>query len=303
MNLHAYYMFERYYFHQNDVYWTTSTCNSNGATLTPACNGLWNGKTTDNAQTVGITWGWQPIEKLKIDLDYTFNLGNAGYSITDGGLFALGGVANSSMLTAPGPNVNTMLNMLTLRSEYEIIPTVSLIGSATLFNFSDNDYAFNQTATQYSNAFFPGDKKLTTNVVFLWAGVRMRFGIEAPAAPVEVKAAPAAAPARTYLVFFDWDKADLTDRAKQIIADAARASSHTNTTKIEVDGHADTSGTHQYNQALSLKRAQAVGAELVRDGVPQNIIMISAFGDTRPLVPTGPGIREPQNRRVEIVLK
>jgi outer membrane protein OmpA-like peptidoglycan-associated protein len=104
-------------------------------------------------------------------------------------------------------------------------------------------------------------------------------------------------------VFFDWDKADLTDRAKQIIADAAQASSHTNTTKIEVDGHADTSGTRQYNQALSLRRAQAVGAELVRDGVPQNIIMISAFGDTRPLVPTGPGIREPQNRRVEIVLK
>jgi OOP family OmpA-OmpF porin len=31
--------------------------------------------------------------------------------------------------------------------------------------------------------------------------------------------------------------------------------------------------------------------------------MLQAFGDTRPLVPTGPGVREPQNRRVEIVLK
>jgi outer membrane protein OmpA-like peptidoglycan-associated protein len=104
-------------------------------------------------------------------------------------------------------------------------------------------------------------------------------------------------------VFFDWDKSDLSDRARQIIADAAQASSKVTTTKIEVDGHADRSGTPQYNQALSMRRAQAVGAELVKDGVPQNIISISAFGDTRPLVPTAPGVREPQNRRVEIVLK
>jgi len=52
-----------------------------------------------------------------------------------------------------------------------------------------------------------------------------------------------------------------------------------------------------------MRRARAVGAELVKDGVPQNIIMIQAFGDTRPLVPTARGVREPQNRRVEIILK
>src|SRR4029077_16531907 len=55
MNLHAHYMFERYYYHQNDIYWTTSTCNSNGVTQPPGCNGLWNGKTTDNAQTLGVS--------------------------------------------------------------------------------------------------------------------------------------------------------------------------------------------------------------------------------------------------------
>ena len=104
-------------------------------------------------------------------------------------------------------------------------------------------------------------------------------------------------------MFFDWDKSDLTDRARQIIADAAQASTHVQTTQIEVDGHADLSGTPQYNQGLSMRRAQAVGSELVKDGVPQNIIMIQAFGDTRPLVPTARGVREPQNRRVEIILK
>jgi OmpA-OmpF porin, OOP family len=136
-------------------------------------------------------------------------------------------------------------------------------------------------------------------------GLRYVFGVTPPApppAPAPV-ASPAPAPARTYLVFFDWDKADLTDRARQIIADAAQASTHVQTTQIEVDGHADLSGTPQYNQGLSMRRAQAVGSELVKDGVPQNIIMIQAFGDTRPLVPTARGVREPQNRRVEIILK
>ena len=54
---------------------------------------------------------------------------------------------------------------------------------------------------------------------------------------------------------------------------------------------------------LSLRRANAVAAELVRDGVPRNEISIQGFGETHLLVPTGPGVREPQNRRVEIILR
>jgi outer membrane protein OmpA-like peptidoglycan-associated protein len=109
-------------------------------------------------------------------------------------------------------------------------------------------------------------------------------------------------PSRTYLVFFDWDRADLTDRARQIIAEAAQNSTRVQTTRIEVQGNADSSGTPQYNQRLSLRRAQTVAAELVRDGVPNGVIDIQAFGDTRPLVPTAPGVREPQIRRVAIIL-
>jgi len=136
-------------------------------------------------------------------------------------------------------------------------------------------------------------------------GIRYAFGVAQAAPPPAPapRAAPAPAPARTYLVFFDWDKSDLTDRARQIIADAAQASTTVQTTQIQVTGNADTSGTPAYNQGLSMRRAESVGAELVKDGVPKNIIMLQAFGDTRPLVPTGPGVREPQNRRVEIVLK
>jgi outer membrane protein OmpA-like peptidoglycan-associated protein len=104
-------------------------------------------------------------------------------------------------------------------------------------------------------------------------------------------------------VYFDWDKATLTDRARQIIKEAAANSTSVQYTRIEVNGYTDTSGTHQYNQALSLRRAHAVQAELVRDGVPQAAITIQGFGDTNLLVPTGPGVHEPQNRRVEIIIR
>jgi outer membrane protein OmpA-like peptidoglycan-associated protein len=109
--------------------------------------------------------------------------------------------------------------------------------------------------------------------------------------------------ARTYLVFFDWDRADLSARARQIVAEAAQASTHVTTTRIEVNGYTDLSGTPAYNQRLSVRRARSVQAELVRDGVAASEIAIHGYGESNPLVPTAPGVREPQNRRVEILLK
>ena len=134
-------------------------------------------------------------------------------------------------------------------------------------------------------------------------GLRYAFGATAAPMAAAAAAVPAPAPARTYLVFFDWNKADLTPRARQIVADAAQASTKVATTKIEVGGHADRTGTAAANQALSMRRAQAVAAELVRLGVARTAIDINAFGDTKPLVATAANTREPQNRRVEIVLK
>jgi outer membrane protein OmpA-like peptidoglycan-associated protein len=137
--------------------------------------------------------------------------------------------------------------------------------------------------------------------------IGLRYALNAAPAPAPLAPAvtmpPAGAVARTYLVFFDWDRSDLTARARQIIAEAAKNSTAVAATKIEVSGNADRSGTPQYNMGLSLRRAETVAAELVRDGVPRAAINIHAYGDTRPLVPTAAGVREPQNRRVEIVLQ
>ncbi|MBX9752737.1 MAG: OmpA family protein [Roseococcus sp.] len=134
-------------------------------------------------------------------------------------------------------------------------------------------------------------------------GLRYAFNQPRPAPAPQPVAAPAPAPARTYLVFFDWDRADLTDRARQIIGDAATNARTVSSTRIEVSGHADRTGTAAYNQRLSVRRAEAVAGELVRRGIARNEITVQGFGFERPLVPTAMGVREPQNRRVEIVLR
>ena len=138
----------------------------------------------------------------------------------------------------------------------------------------------------------------------LLVGLRYAFNVPPPAVAAPAAPAPIVAQtARTYLVFFDWDRADLTDRARQIIGEAAKAAPQAQVTRIEVSGNTDTTGTARYNQGLSVRRAQNVAAELVRDGVPRAAITTQGFGFSRLLVATGPNVREPQNRRVEIILR
>lgn len=136
-------------------------------------------------------------------------------------------------------------------------------------------------------------------------GLRYNFGQTPPPPPPAPAPAPAPAmvPVRTYLVFFDWDRADLTARARQVIATAATNATRVQTTRIEVNGYTDSSGSRRYNQALSIRRANAVAAELVAHGIARTAIAIMGYGQSHPLVPTADGVREPQNRRVEIILK
>ena len=88
-------------------------------------------------------------------------------------------------------------------------------------------------------------------------GVRYAFNAAPPPPPAApVAQAPAREAARTYLVFFDWDRADLTPRARQVVSEAAQATTRVQVTRIQVNGYTDTSGTPRYNQGLSVRRAQ-----------------------------------------------
>ena len=168
------------------------------------------------------------------------------------------------------------------------VPGLAITGEYRFLGLAgDRSYSGGQSENNYNHS--------------LLLGVRYAFGAPAPTATVVTP--PPATVSRSYLVFFDWDKSNLTDRARGIIRDAAANSAKVAYTKIDVNGNADTSGSHVYNQGLSMRRAVAVAAELVKDGVPKAAIAITASGDTHLLVPTGPGVREPQNRRVEIVIR
>jgi outer membrane protein OmpA-like peptidoglycan-associated protein len=109
--------------------------------------------------------------------------------------------------------------------------------------------------------------------------------------------------APSFMVFFDWDKSDLNATALDTIAKAAAAYRAKGGAQIKATGHTDRSGPDIYNLALSLRRANAVKGALVRDGVPERDISVVGLGESQPLVPTPDGVREAQNRRVEIVLR
>lgn len=122
---------------------------------------------------------------------------------------------------------------------------------------------------------------------------------------------PAPAPAPTpvakgpekFIVFFNWDKSNLTSTAQSIVNDAKAYAMREGAVRISATGHADRSGSNAYNLGLSERRAQAVKAELVRLGIAEDEIAIMWKGEAENLVRTADGVREPQNRRVEIVIE
>ena len=146
----------------------------------------------------------------------------------------------------------------------------------------------------------------------IMVGLRYTFGAPAPmaAAPAPAPApAPVAAPAaaavrqtQTFLVFFDWDSANLTAAARDTITTAVNAIRAGGNARIEVVGHTDTSGSPQYNQRLGQRRADAVRTEMTRLGVAANAITTRSAGETQLRVPTADNVREAQNRRAEIIL-
>ena len=226
---------------------------------------------------VGAGYAWTDVDKARLA-----GPGGSRYRIEDTeGRFAYQGIAGLALALAPN---------VALTAEYRFFGTldpkldVDRVGTVGAPGGSIKPSNYNHSAL-----------------------VGIRYAFNAPVAPppvAEPQPAPQApAVARTYLVFFDWDRADLTDRARQIITEAAGGARRVSATRIEVAGHADRSGTPQYNQRLSQRRADAVAAELVRQGVSRSDISITAFGESRPLVQTADGVREPQNRRVEIVLR
>jgi OmpA-OmpF porin, OOP family len=118
---------------------------------------------------------------------------------------------------------------------------------------------------------------------------------------------PAPAPVETFpenfIVFFDFDRSEITPEGMTVIRSAEAAATGTPFKRIRATGHTDRSGSDRYNQALSQRRADAVKAALAKAGVRAGDIEVVARGESEPLVETDDGVREAQNRRVEILIE
>ena len=121
-----------------------------------------------------------------------------------------------------------------------------------------------------------------------------------PPPPAAAPPPPPAPP--SFMVFFDWDRSNLSPQALGTIKQAAAAYKTRGGARITATGHTDTSGPENYNMALSLRRANTVKDALVKEGVPAMAITTVGRGEAGLLVQTGDGVREPQNRRAEIVV-
>jgi OOP family OmpA-OmpF porin len=157
---------------------------------------------------------------------------------------------------------------------------------------------YGTTSPTVNSAFMSGTS-FNNNNISLMASVAFRFGAPSVAPPPPP---PAVAPP-SFMVFFDWDRSNLSQQALNTIKQAAAAFKTKGNARITATGHTDTSGPEAYNMALSLRRANAVKDALVREGVPAQAITVIGMGEKGLLVQTGDGVREPQNRRVEIVIQ
>jgi outer membrane protein OmpA-like peptidoglycan-associated protein len=117
--------------------------------------------------------------------------------------------------------------------------------------------------------------------------------------PMAAKPMPPKPNQQDFIVYFDFDKSDLTDEAKAVIA---KAVSFANSVKssVALRGHTDRAGPAEYNMGLSENRNESVILEMLDNNVKANTVKAVSLGESEPAVPTDDGVRHPKNRRVEI---
>jgi OmpA-OmpF porin, OOP family len=234
---------------------------------------------------------------------YDFNLGwpltpHIGMGI---GVADLNGNVN-------GPNIGYHSKTSDAVFAYQALAGIRYMISPTLALDLDYRYRGSADATFRTSAFTSGGLTFpsrtftgsgnTNNVVasltWLFAAAPPPF-VAAPMPP-----APPPQARQVFLVFFDWDRDTVTPEGRTIIQQAANAFRSGTPVQIQVTGYADRSGSPAFNQRLSERRANNVATALSQLGVPRSQMAVSGRGENDNRVPTAQGVREPQNRRVEI---
>lgn len=206
-------------------------------------------------------------------------------------------------LYGPGAAGNHISSSSTIEFGYQAIAGVRYnINPSLAF---DLDYRYlgtsDPTFGASSKTFAFGSYSSGYGTHSLMASLSLRFGAPPPVAAPPMPPAPPMVARKVFLVFFDWDRDTITPEGMAIIQQAAAAFRAGGPITIQVTGYADRSGSPGYNQRLSERRANNVANAMVRLGVPRSQMAVSGRGENDNRVPTADGVREPQNRRVEIV--
>ncbi|KAF0112631.1 MAG: ompA [Rhodospirillaceae bacterium] len=257
---------------------------------------------------VAVSSGDVRVASLMGNLFYDFHNASAFTPYIGAGL----GGAWMKFDTVALPGGNT-LDTSDLTLAYQGIAGLDYTITDRLHSFADYRYFGTLDAGMSTRAGQAVDASYDSHGIML--GVRWSFGAPRKAPLVVAAAPPPPPPApepmrpetppapRDYIVFFDFDQAALTPEAQHILAAAAADAKATAPVRIELTGHTDRSGTDHYNFALSLRRVDTVKADLVTRGLRVQDIGVQARGEAEPLVITSDGVREPQNRRVEIIVR
>jgi outer membrane protein OmpA-like peptidoglycan-associated protein len=126
------------------------------------------------------------------------------------------------------------------------------------------------------------------------AEIKATFGAALAAEPLQPQ---------SFLLYFKTDSFELTNGSAALLQPILEAINKTQSRDISVIGHTDRAGSKEYNFTLSTKRAESVRDLLVERGVDPAIIRVSSHGEGNPLVPTADNVKEPKNRRVEVVIR
>jgi outer membrane protein OmpA-like peptidoglycan-associated protein/opacity protein-like surface antigen len=180
---------------------------------------------------------------------------------------------------------------------YEATPNVDLFVE---YHFRDLEHPDHQSVIGPL-----GSRSLTEHVVmagFRWYPWQEEEAAPPPPPPAPPPPPPPPAAVRTFIVFFDFNKSNLTSEAESVVAEAVKTAQTSGPVRIVITGHTDTVGSDSYNQALSQRRADTVKSQMITDGLSGDEISTVGKSFHDPLVPTGPNVREPQNRRAVIDL-
>ena len=219
------------------------------------------------------------------------------------GLWSAGAMAQDDTQTLMG------LGISELRQEIQTRYDAGLAASIDPAIVSANDNRFmwaNEAKAQCGIAlgFLKSSTKDETSIAKCAMAARMMNRMPAP--PVVVAPPP---PVQTAvcnrdvagMIFFDFDSSDLPASASDSVAFVTENAGRCQWSSITVIGHTDRAGSDSYNEGLALRRANTVAEYLRNGGVAPSMLRVEARGEKQPLEETADGVRNPQNRRVEIV--